>query len=197
MTSDLSPPSTGVDPAVSADTDQRPTGAPGWLPIVVLVIVAIGAVAWFASRSGETAAGDDLLAAEIAGIEFPLADGSTVSLADYQGQPTVVNFFAAWCPPCRAEMPDFETVHQATKNDIAFIGISHDLNDRDWLDLVDETGVTFDTGFQPEQELFIAIDGIGMPTTMFLDADGKIVHTHAGVVNTEILTDLIDTHLRP
>ena len=93
-------------------------------------------------------------------------------------------------------MPDFETVFQATREEIAFVGISHDLNDRDWLDLVDETGVTFATGFQPEQEIFIAIDGVGMPTTLFLDADGTIVHSHAGVVNTEILTELIDTHLR-
>lgn len=195
MTSDLSPPSTtsGSDAAV----EPEPTGGPGWLPVALLFIVAIGVVAWFATQSGETASGDDELAGQIADIGFPLADGSTATLADYQGQPVVVNFFAAWCPPCRAEMPDFETVHQATKDEIAFVGISHDLNDTDWLDLVDETGVTFDTGFQPEQELFIAIDGIGMPTTMFLDADGSIVHTHAGVVNTEILTDLIDTHLRP
>lgn len=195
MTSDLSPPSTTS--GTPADVESEPTRGPGWLPIAVLFIVAIGAVAWFASRSGETAVGDDEVSAAIAGIEFPLADGSTATLADYQGRPAVVNFFAAWCPPCRAEMPDFETVHQATRDEVAFVGISHDLNEAEWLDLVDETGVTFDTGFQPEQELFIAIDGIGMPTTIFLDADGTIVHTHAGVVNSEILTDLIDTHLRP
>lgn len=192
MTSDLSPPTT------TDGTDApEPSSGSGWLPVALLLIVAIGAVAWFSTQSGETADGDDELASQIAEIGFPLADGSTATLADYEGRPVVVNFFAAWCPPCRAEMPDFETVHQATKDEIAFVGISHDLNDADWLDLVDETGVTFDTGFQPEQELFIAIDGIGMPTTMFLDADGTIVHTHAGVVNTEILTDLIDTHLRP
>lgn len=190
------------DTALPSDTDQpiddadQPSSLPTWLPILFLAVAALALVVVFAGREGATATGDDALADSIAQIEFPLADGSTASLADYRGQPTVVNFFAAWCPPCRAEMPDFETVHQATRDEITFVGISHDLAERDWFDLVAETGVTFDTGFQPDQEIFIAIDALGMPTTIFLDADGRIVHTHSGPVNAEILSGLIDTHLR-
>ncbi len=183
-----------TDPTVDTPSD----GGRSWLPVVVLLVAAVSLVAWFASRPGETTASSDAdgeLAGAISEIEFELADGTTTTLADYRGQPTVVNFFAAWCPPCRAELPDFETVFQARRDEIAFVGISHDLVESDWLDLVDETGVTFDTGFQPNQELFVAIDGVGMPTTMFLDGDGTITHVHSGIVNTEILDDLITTHL--
>jgi thiol-disulfide isomerase/thioredoxin len=47
-----------------------------------------------------------------------------VSLAEYEGQPLVVNFWATWCPPCVAEMPDFQTVADDLADDVAFVGVN-------------------------------------------------------------------------
>ena len=50
-------------------------------------------------------------------------DGGTATLGDYLDRPVVLNFFASWCTPCKAEMPALESVHQQ-RPDIAFVGLA-------------------------------------------------------------------------
>ena len=51
-------------------------------------------------------------------------DGLTVRLSDMRGKPVVLNFWASWCPPCRAEMPDFEKVYQELGGEIEFMMVN-------------------------------------------------------------------------
>ena len=132
---------------------------------------------------------------EFADLAFLTTDGSSASLADFEGQPLVVNFFASWCAPCRAEMPDLEQVHLARGDEITFLGISHDLDESSWRSFVAETEVTFQTVYQPETEIFTALEAKGMPSTALVAANGEVLHVHTGLLTDELLGELIDEHL--
>ncbi len=169
------------------------SGTSIWFVVGAAVVVLVGLVAVFAgSESTPTAAADnDLLT-----FEFGTADGGTTTLAGHAGEPLVVNYFAAWCPPCRAELPDFEAVSQERLDDVTFIGISKDNTTDAWTGLIDETGVTFETVFEGNSSgTYEIIGGLAMPTTAFVTADGEVAHVHSGILNDELLNQLIDEHL--
>ncbi len=177
--------------AVETGTRSRP-------PIAVAAAAAVGVIAAlalvFAFVGGDDAstdAGGDA----ISNLAFLTTDGSNATLADFEGDPLVVNFFASWCAPCRAELPDLEQVHQARIDEVTFLGINHDLDESTWRSFVQETEITFQTVFQPDQELFTALDAKGMPTTVLLSADGEVLHLHTGLLTDELLEELIDEHL--
>lgn len=177
---------------MSDNTTQPKTSPIAKITLVALVIaVAVIAVA-VVTTDGSTEIPES---SAVASSEFTLDTGNTATLSDFEGEPLVVNFFASWCAPCRAELPDFEAVHQQTKDDVTFLGISHDSNEDAWLGFVEETDVTYQTGFQPRQEIWSELDALSLPSTVFIDADGTIQHFHGGVLNQEQLQELIDTHL--
>ncbi len=94
-------------------------------------------------------------------------------------------------------MPDFETVSQARAEDVQFVGLSRDFSTDAWLEVVEATGVTFPTYSQPSEELFLASGGLGMPTTVFLDSEGKVKKVHSGPLTMGRLDSLIDELLLP
>jgi thiol-disulfide isomerase/thioredoxin len=114
-------------------------------------------------------------------------DGNTMTLADLEGRPVVVNFWAAWCPACFAEMPAFEKVFQATGDSVQFLGIGL-IDDLDAaLSVVEETGVTYPLAQDPRGQVFAAFGGFGMPTTVFLDENGAVVEMYTGELTADDL----------
>lgn len=128
--------------------------------------------------------------------EFAYFDGSTGTFADYAGRPLVVNFWASWCPSCVAEMSAaIRPVQEQVGDQVAFVGFNLQ-DDRDAaVRLIDETGVLFDLAEDPIGDLYTELKGIGMPFTVFISADGEVVHKHNGPVTEQQLLDLIDKHL--
>lgn len=132
---------------------------------------------------------------EVPDIEIDAFDGDTVSLADYAGGPLLVNFWASWCPPCVAEMPDLEAVHELAADQVTFVGVNtQDTPDRA-AELVDETGVTYDLVRDPDGQLFQAFGVFGMPSTFYVDADGVVVGRHTGLLTRDALLDDLREHL--
>ncbi len=129
-------------------------------------------------------------------IAFEVVDGEAVALSEFAGEPLVVNFFASWCGPCRAEMPDFEEVHQQLGDEVRFIGLA--VNDRtaDAVEIVEDTGITYQWGIDTETAIFEAYDGAVMPTTVFVRGDGTIVEVHAGILTAEALAERTEALLQ-
>ena len=124
-----------------------------------------------------------------------LHDDSTSTLADHAGTPLVVNFFAATCPPCRGEMPDFQEVSQDLGDRVRFIGISVDPTRAEADEVVADTGVTYDLGWDPDFALYYQFGGFKLPTTVFLSADGETLEVVSNALSESTLRDLIDEHL--
>lgn len=141
-----------------------------------------------------------------AGVEAPTFDvqffdgygwqGSPqASLDDFRGNVVVLNFWASWCPPCIAEMPDFESVHQAVGGQVAFVGVNTQDRREDAADMVEQTGVTYDLLRDPEGRLFEKFGVFGMPTTFFINAAGEIVERHTGALTLETIAGRVEEHL--
>jgi cytochrome c biogenesis protein CcmG, thiol:disulfide interchange protein DsbE len=136
-------------------------------------------------RSDGVAGGGDLPSTEV-----ELADGSTVALTDVvDGRPLVVNFFASWCAPCRAEMPDFAAVHGDVGDRVGFFGLAMQDTDDAAAELVELTGVAYPWGLDPSGAIFAGLGGFAMPTTVYVTAGGEIAGTDSGVIDESQLRD--------
>ena len=129
-------------------------------------------------------------------VAFATFDGPDATLADYGGRPLVLNFWASWCPSCVAEMSAaFVPVQEQFGSEVAFLGMNIQDERQLALQLVEETGVLFDLAEDSRGDLYTELGGIGMPFTVFVSADGEIMHKHNGPVTEGQLNDLIDEHL--
>lgn len=162
---------------------QRTTRSRRWWYAAAAAVAGVAAaVALIVTSTGDDTDNRGGLAAS-----FEMLDGGQGSLADYRGRPLVMNFFASWCVPCLAEMPGFEQVHQELKGDVHFLGVNLQDPQENGRLVVEQTGITYDVGRDPDGELFTTVGGFAMPTTVFLDADGNIVDLHSGGLTAEHL----------
>jgi thiol-disulfide isomerase/thioredoxin len=125
---------------------------------------------------------------------LPNFEGETVRLADFRGGPLVINYWASWCLPCLAEMPDFEVVYQKHKDEVAFLGINLADDPVGAEYVLNDTGISYPVAIDEDASTFVAIDGIGMPTTLFIDPDGYIIEMYTGPLTEEELDERIERY---
>jgi thiol-disulfide isomerase/thioredoxin len=123
-----------------------------------------------------------------------LGDTAETQLGDLlTGAPMVVNFFAPWCAPCVDEMPAFERVHQDVGDEVTFIGLAVPPDLDGAVDTVAATGVTYPTYADSLDDALLFFEGINTPTTVFLGADGEVLHVNTGpLTEDELRAELAD-----
>ncbi|MDP9387197.1 MAG: TlpA family protein disulfide reductase, partial [Actinomycetota bacterium] len=107
------------------------------------------------------------------------------------GRPAVVNFFASWCVPCRDELPVLEQAHRRHGDAVAFLGVDVADSRTAASELLERTGVTFPAGYDPDRRVAERYRLRGMPTTVFVDADGRV----AGVAQGRLTAAELDRRL--
>ncbi|MGQ0848416.1 MAG: redoxin domain-containing protein [Actinomycetota bacterium] len=117
-------------------------------------------------------------------------------LADLD-RPAVVNVWAAWCLPCRAEAALFERAHQQYGDRIEFIGLDFEDAQNAARQFLDEFGLTFTQYFDPTGAVAADLGGIGVPRTFFFAPGGDLVRTHNGIIDEQTLALFIDELLAP
>lgn len=166
----------------------------------VAVVVALGAAACGGSGSGTggedagRAAGPPAAeAGDLPATELQMSDGTTVTLPELlDGRPLVVNYFASWCAPCRAEMPELAAVHGELGSEVDFFGVALQDVPEASADLVDETGVEYPWASDTSGSLFAELGGFAMPTTFYVSADGEILDQDNGPIDESALRDRLD-----
>jgi thiol-disulfide isomerase/thioredoxin len=125
---------------------------------------------------------------------FTRFDGSQASIRDYRGKPVVVNFFSSTCVPCQTEMPALEQVHRTAGAEIAFLGLDVQDTVASGKAFVESVGATYDMGRDPDAAILQSLGGTALPTTVLLDASGKIVYQHLGKLDVDALGKQLRQH---
>jgi cytochrome c biogenesis protein CcmG, thiol:disulfide interchange protein DsbE len=166
----------------------------------IVAIIVVSAV-----TTGSPAPGDsDSAAAATAGFSVPVtgnpvAAGFTLpvlgdsakqlSLAQYDGKPVIVNFFASWCTPCQQETPLLASWYKQQGGKVAVLGLDENDTSASAETFVAAKGVSYPVGFDPNT---IAASGYGvnaLPQTFFLNAQHHIVYHWDGAVTTAELIE--------
>jgi len=126
--------------------------------------------------------------------DFALQDleGKQVKLSDFRGKAVLLNFWATWCGPCKVEMPWFvELQKQYGPQGLQIVGVALDDSGRDAIQkYANDMGVNY-TILQGQDSVGDAYGAIGLPTTYFIDRDGKIIDSASGLVSRSEIEDNI------
>ncbi|MCR5135255.1 MAG: TlpA family protein disulfide reductase [Clostridiales bacterium] len=153
--------------------------------------------------NGDTAAAPDFTVYD--------ADGNKVALSDFKGEPVVVNFWASWCPPCKAELPDFEAAYQEvgikeaadadgadsdSAEAVRFLMVNLTDGQRETLDtagkFIADEGYTFPVYFDTDLDAAYTYGINSIPMTMFIDADGNVQDYAIGMIDEQTLRSGIE-----
>ena len=121
-------------------------------------------------------------------FELETFDGGTLSLSDLEGKVVVLNFWASWCPPCRWEMPFFETMwNEYRDRDVVFVGVAMSDTLEEAQGFAEESGVTYPIGLDQTNDIVRAYEVFSLPTTFFIDKEGQIQRRLTSAANEALL----------
>ena len=168
-----------------------------WIAGIALAIILVGCGGGIGA---DTATGTDASKALAPDFSFTLYQGestlgaTTLDLSDLQGRPTVLNFWAGLCPPCRAELPDLQLFYEDFNDQVTVVGI--DLgkftglgNQDDAENLLRELAINYPNGFTSDDRVVRRYKVLSMPTTVFINSKGEVFKKWNGALNRDILTE--------
>jgi thiol-disulfide isomerase/thioredoxin len=158
----------------------------------VIAVVAIVLVPFFAAHSTRPV-GPEGLAGQPAPV-FALSDdrGAAVSLAQERGKIVVMNLWASWCPPCRAEMPDLQRLANAyAARGVVVIGVNEGESPERARAFARSLGIAFPVWIDDQTRYGRAYAALGMPTTIVLDRDGIVTRGFDGALSYDQMRDAI------
>jgi peroxiredoxin len=183
---------------VASRLDRRTLGICALAAVIAALLAGFVTSRITAEDDGDDAPRADLtLAEEVPDVALPVlgSDDEEISLADYRGQPLVVNFWSSTCVPCIEEMPDFQGVHESLGDQVAFVGINVTDDDASAEQMAETTGVTYDLVKDRTSEVMRALEVTNLPTTFLVDAEGTIVDVARRQVSPERLCEKINQSL--
>ncbi|WP_300707221.1 TlpA disulfide reductase family protein [uncultured Brachyspira sp.] len=112
-------------------------------------------------------------------------------LQEHSGKVILVNFFGSWCPPCKAETPDFVQVYEKykDKNKFVIIGIAVDQNQANVLQFVKDFGITYPV-YQADTSLLEYFQINPIPTSFLFDKDGSLLDSMVGYMSRNIVEQI-------
>jgi len=137
-------------------------------------------------------------------FEFPDQYGNVHRLSDYKGKVVFLNFWATWCPPCRAEMPDIQKLYEKysaeSDPEVVILGVAcPGYGSEQELDgikaFLADNGYTYPTLMDPSGEILYAYSINAFPTTFMITRGGNVLGYAAGSLPEEVMQQIIDQTL--
>lgn len=189
---------------------ERTTRTAAWLLVLILAALAlIGCGAGAGSGSADVpAVPANLAEVSLGGVDnknhgiepgqlapdfvMKYGDGKKVKLSDLRGQPVLINFWATWCAPCKAEMPAIVNAYEAQKDGgLVVLGINAEETAQQASKFMQEYNMQFPVVLDSRGDLQQLYMVRGLPTSIFIDRDGKIAMRWAGLLNQELLEEYL------
>lgn len=126
-------------------------------------------------------------------FELESIDGDPIKLSDLRGQPVFVNFWATWCPPCRAEMPDMQKIHEEY-DDVTILAVNEvdtESSPRNVEKFIEEFGITFPIPSDSGLNVGTRYRATSLPTTYLINPDGTIHNVAVGPLTYEMMVQEI------
>ena len=118
-------------------------------------------------------------------------DGNAVNLSDYIGKPTIVNFWASWCGPCQMEMPDFDEKYKELGEEVYFLMVNMTDGSQETIEtakaFVEKSGYSFPVYYDTDMDAAMTYGVTSLPSTFFIDAEGKAVAWAQGMIDAATL----------
>ena len=150
--------------------------------VQLAIVVALVAIGWIAvqylvpSASSTSASGPNSAVGQVApAFDLRDDDGHAVSLVRYRGSVVVMNLWASWCPPCRAEMPDLQRFVAAYGHrGIAVVGVNEGESAQRAREFASALGIRFPIWIDASQRYGRVYTALGLPTTVIVDRRGVV-----------------------
>ncbi len=160
-----------------------------------LMGIAAGMLAWAAAQG--TLATLQRATPSLSALQLEGMDGGAVSFDKPIGKPVVLNLWATWCPPCRREMPILAQA-QASYPEVVFLMVNQGEQATTVQQFLTQQGLAFNhVLLDPLSEAMQTFGSRGLPTTLFFDAQGKLVDSHMGEITAARLKDVVEHRLQP
>ncbi len=162
---------------------MRTTLSRYWIYFAVAILLAGAGWIWVSAEDIDNA--DGAATIQTAPQEGFLApdftlqtmSGEQITLSDLQGQPVLVNFWASWCPPCRAEMPGMENAYQEYQSQgfvVLAINVTYQDTLSDAISFVETQGFSYPILFDTQGSVSKLYQLRSLPTSFFVDKEGVI-----------------------
>lgn len=165
---------------------------------IALIVAAVAAIvsSTTGSRGNLNVSYDR--SAQVLDFRGPSFAGDIVDSAALRGTPGVLNFYASWSTVCDRELPDFQRVSERLAGRVQVVGANPQSNDTTAAQqtMISRAGVTYPTLADPQDELLRQFNTTGgLPTTVFIDADGVVRKVHNGLLTEQLLLEEMATSL--
>lgn len=140
-------------------------------------------------------------------VDFTLTDqyGNTHSLSDYKGKTIFLNFWATWCPPCRAEMPDIQKIYETADtegdNALVVLGVAapnygSEKDEEGIKQFLKDNGYTYPVLMDTNADLFESYGVFSYPTTFMIDKDGNVFGYASGQLSEDTMRSIIEQTMK-
>ena len=158
-----------------------------WLGLLAGVTLILLGIFLFTTQ---TAASDKNTAA--LNVRLENLNGAPIKLSDYRGKYVLVNLWATWCPPCRAELPDLIRFYEEQRaNGLEFVAINTQDERAAAAQYVRDNNMNFTVPFDPKGQVLYAWTDGALPDTFLLDPQGRIVFKWTGQIPVSVLQERV------
>ena len=125
---------------------------------------------------------------------LPGLNGKEFTLSQTRGKMTIINFWASWCGPCKMEAPHLQDFYEEYSGRVEILAVNMTSKDKreDAAAFVEQYGFTFPVLLDESGEVSTMYGAFAIPTTIFLNDKGEIIHEYVGPMEKQFMIDLLE-----